>query len=83
MSCNCKVNEKIKKIYKSYGHRTNINVSEKIIFKLKELLKFLILMPILLIIFPITFIWIFSLILKGENNINISNILKRIKKIHK
>ena len=75
MGCNCKVNEKILRIHKKYGHRTNVKNSEKLFFHLKEKLKLFLLLPILIIFVPIIIIWIISSIVKGENNINISNFL--------
>lgn len=80
MGCNCKVTKNILKLHKNYGHPTNVKISEKIIFKLKETLKTFLLVLVSIIIFPIILIVVCIMMFNGKTNININNILKKFKK---
>ena len=75
MGCNCKVNEKIFKINKNYGFNTTVNISEKISFKVKETIKILLLIPIIVVSFPILLIILPIIAIRGNGDINVSKLL--------
>ena len=75
MGCNCKVNEKIFKINKNYGFQSTVNVSERILFKVRETIKLILLLPITLIALPILIAMIPIVAIKGKGNVNINKML--------
>lgn len=76
MGCNCKVNEKILKINKKYGVNTNAKISEKIIFKLKEIGLIIGIIPLYIICLPIVLTILLVKFVKGERNINVNKFLR-------
>lgn len=69
MSCNCKVNQQILKINKQYGHKTNIPFKDKFLFKTEEGFKTILLYLMVLIFFPLIFMFFIFLIRKRKNRV--------------
>lgn len=77
MSCNCKANKEIMKIYKNYGYKINTSWMQKFNFNLKENIKVIFIFLLLILLFPIIFIIIIIFAFKNKNNININKLLKK------
>lgn len=83
MGCNCKVTKNILRLHKDYGQRKYVKVSDKILFKLKETLRLVIILVLMIFCFPIILIWILIKVISGKNNFNINKNLSTILKKRK
>lgn len=78
MGCNCKTTENIIKLHKEYGKEIDIPNKKKILFKIKESIKYTLVLLIGLISLPIIFIIVLSLTFSGKRYFNISKIINRL-----
>lgn len=78
MGCNCKTTEKIIKLHKKYGKEIDIPNKKKFLFKVKESIKYTLVLLIGLISLPIIFIIVLSLTFSGKRYFNINKIINRL-----
>lgn len=78
MGCNCKTTENIIKLHKKYGKEIDIPNKKKFLFKVKESIKYTLVLLIGLISLPIIFIIVLSLTFSGKRYFNINKIINRL-----
>ena len=78
MSCNCKANEQIFKIQKSYGKKVNISWSEKTKFLLEEGVKMFLIILILIPFTPLVLLYVLIMSVTGYGRFNLNSLVKKL-----
>ena len=78
MACDCKVNKQILKLHKEYGTKIYTPWKERIKFSFEEGLKFILIALLAILCFPVFFIFVLYMTLKGGSQFNVNKILRFI-----
>ena len=78
MGCNCKTTEKIIKLHKEYGKEIDVPIKKKILFRIKETIKYILVLLIGIISLPLIFIIVLFLTFNGKTHFNISKIINKL-----
>lgn len=71
MSCNCMTNQQLGELYKRYGYKVKVSKKASLWFKIKNNIFNVIISLLMLIIFPLLFIYVSYVTVFGDGKISL------------